>query len=60
MAIADERRLQLESILKDLRQAKTPIDNPRIERALIALIETVLDPDADAHAPARSTGFHDA
>ena len=39
-------RLQLEAILEELRHAKTPIDNPRIERALMALIETLLEPGA--------------
>ncbi len=49
MVIAEPRRLQLEAILEELRRSKTPIDNPRIERALIALIETLLEPGATAN-----------
>jgi hypothetical protein len=63
MAVAEPKRVQLEAILEDLRHAKTPIDNPRIERALIALIETVLEtgaPDVDAQSHGRMTGLHGA
>lgn len=63
MDIAEPRRVQLQAILEDLRHAKTPIDNPRIERALIALIETVLAPSAsgaDAQPSGQSNGFHGA
>lgn len=52
MVIAEPRRLQLEAILEELRRSKTPIDNPRIERALIALIETLLEPGATANSAA--------
>ena len=63
MDIAERRRAQLEAILKDLRHPRTPIDNPRIERALIAVIEAVLESVAtgpDAESESRSTGFHGA
>jgi hypothetical protein len=43
MPITDERRRQLAAIVEDLSQSKIPIDNPRIERALIAIIETLLE-----------------
>jgi hypothetical protein len=61
--IAEKGRVQLGFLLEDLRPAKTPIDNRRIEQALIAPIETVLEPGApgaDADSQARSTGFHGA
>jgi hypothetical protein len=51
MAIAKHRRVQLEAVLEDLRRARTPIDNPRIERALIAIVETLLEPGADGVPP---------
>jgi len=63
MDIAESRRLQLDGILEDLRRAKTPIDNPRIEGALIALIETMLErgaPGGDAEPSWSSNGFHGA
>ena len=43
MSFTDERRRQLATILEDLSNSKLPIDNPRIERALIAIIETLLE-----------------
>ena len=43
MAVTDERRCQLEALLEDLRGSTLPIDNPRIERALIAIVETLLE-----------------
>ena len=42
-----ETRTTLESILTDLKTSPHPIDNPRMERALRALLEAVLERDAN-------------
>ena len=46
MALSDPRRRQLTESLCELRQDR-PIETPQIERALVALIEAMLDRDAD-------------
>jgi len=63
MGIAESRRVQLAAILEDLHRPDSLIDNPRIERALIALIETMSEPGAvgaEAPSPGHLTRLHGA
>jgi hypothetical protein len=53
MSLSDPRRRQLEACLQDI-QSHRPIDNAQIERALVALIEVLLE-DNSASGSGRAT-----
>ena len=42
MALSDHRRRQLTASLREMRRDR-PIDNAQIERALVALLEALID-----------------
>jgi transcriptional regulator NrdR family protein len=50
MPLSDHRRLKLVRSLDELRNDR-PIDNPQIARALVALIEAVLDETGERSLP---------
>jgi hypothetical protein len=46
--MSNENRVRLQAILDDLQTATVPIDMPTIERALVAILRTLLDEQRDS------------
>jgi hypothetical protein len=56
MALSEHRRRQLARSLGELRR-DGPVDNPQIERALVAVLEALLDEDGSRHLTAEDAEF---
>ncbi|MBW8813613.1 MAG: hypothetical protein JF588_09325 [Caulobacterales bacterium] len=43
MRLSEARRRQLQALLQDLREDRVPVDLPKLERAVIAALEALLE-----------------